>query len=60
MSGIAIASESFGLLFPIKKPKIRKGIILIKRELIVLIYFFDNIILPFLVALFDILFKLKN
>ena len=30
--GTAIASESFGFLLPIKKPKIRKGIIFIKRE----------------------------
>ena len=32
INGIAIASESFGFLFPIKKPKIKKGIIFIKRE----------------------------
>ena len=37
--GKAIISESFGFFFPIKKPKIKKGIILIKRSLIVLIYF---------------------
>tara|TARA_S200000501_G_scaffold334793_1_gene339035 strand:+ start:145 stop:381 length:237 start_codon:yes stop_codon:yes gene_type:complete len=30
--GIAIDSESFGFLFPIKKPKIKKGMIFIKRE----------------------------
>ena len=29
--GIAIVSENFGFLFPIKKPKIKKGIIFIKR-----------------------------
>ena len=29
--GIAIDSESFGFLFPIKKPKIKNGIIFIKR-----------------------------
>ena len=32
INGIAITSESFGFLFPIKKPKIKKGIIFIKRE----------------------------
>jgi len=32
IKGIAIDSESFGFLFPIKKPKIKKGIIFIKRE----------------------------
>ena len=30
--GIAIDSENFGFLFPIKKPKIKKGTIFIKRE----------------------------
>ena len=30
--GTAIDSESFGFLFPIKKPKIKKGIIFIKRS----------------------------
>ena len=30
--GIAICSESLGFLFPIKKPKIKKGIIFIKRS----------------------------
>ena len=29
--GKAIVSESFGFLLPIKKPKIKKGIIFIKR-----------------------------
>ena len=29
--GRAIVSESFGFLLPIKKPKIKKGIIFIKR-----------------------------
>ena len=38
MRGKAIVSESFGFLFPIKKPKNKKGIIFIKRSLIVLIY----------------------
>ena len=37
--GRAIVSESFGFLFPIKKPKIKKGTIFIKRAKIVLIYF---------------------
>ena len=37
--GTAIESENFGFLFPIKKPKIKKGIILIKRAKIVFIYF---------------------
>ena len=32
INGVAIASESFGFLFPIKKPKIKKGIMLIKSE----------------------------
>tara|TARA_B100000524_G_scaffold174696_1_gene89731 strand:- start:231 stop:356 length:126 start_codon:yes stop_codon:yes gene_type:complete len=32
ISGKAIDSESFGFLFPIKKPKTKKGIIFIKRE----------------------------
>ena len=32
ISGIAIASENSGFLLPIKKPKIKKGIIFIKRE----------------------------
>ncbi len=31
ISGTAIYSENFGFLFPIKKPKIKKGIIFIKR-----------------------------
>ena len=31
ISGLAIYSESLGFLFPIKKPKIKKGIIFIKR-----------------------------
>ena len=29
--GLAIYSEIFGFLFPRKKPKIKKGIILVKR-----------------------------
>ena len=37
--GKAIVSESFGFFFPIKKPKIKNGIIFIKSSLIVLIYF---------------------
>jgi len=32
MRGMAIVSDIFGVLLPIKKPKIRKGIIFIKRE----------------------------
>ena len=32
INGIAIYSESFGFLLPIKKPKIRKGIMFIKRS----------------------------
>ena len=32
MRGIAIASDNFGFIFPIKKPKIKKGIIFLKRE----------------------------
>jgi len=31
MSGMAIDSESFGFLFPTKKPRIKKGTIFIKR-----------------------------
>jgi len=42
---MAIDSESFGFLFPIKKPKIKKGIIFIKSDWIV--FFSNNIILPF-------------
>ena len=30
--GIAIDSESSGFIFPIKKPKVKKGMIFIKRE----------------------------
>jgi hypothetical protein len=30
--GLAIYSEIFGFFFPRKKPKIKKGIIFIKRE----------------------------
>ena len=30
--GVAIASENFGFFLPIKKPKIKKGIILIKSK----------------------------
>ena len=30
ISGVAIVSDSFGFLFPIKKPKIKKGIMFIK------------------------------
>ena len=30
--GLAIYSDIFGLFFPRKKPKIKKGIIFIKRE----------------------------
>ena len=30
--GLAIYSEILGFFFPIKKPKIKKGIIFIKRE----------------------------
>tara|TARA_B100000886_G_scaffold170280_1_gene116590 strand:+ start:214 stop:324 length:111 start_codon:yes stop_codon:yes gene_type:complete len=30
--GLAIYLEIFGFFFPIKKPKIKKGIIFIKRE----------------------------
>ncbi len=32
MSGFAIFSDSCGLFFPRKKPTIKKGIMLIKRE----------------------------
>ena len=32
ISGFAIYSDNFGLFFPRKKPKVKKGIILIKRE----------------------------
>ena len=35
--GLAIYLEIFGFFFPRKKPKIKKGIIFIKRELMVLI-----------------------
>ena len=31
MRGIAIDSANFGFIFPIKKPKTKKGIIFIKR-----------------------------
>jgi len=30
--GLAIFSDIFGFFFPIKKPRIKKGIIFIKRE----------------------------
>ena len=32
ISGLAIYSEIFGFFFPRKNPKIKKGIIFIKRE----------------------------
>jgi len=35
--GLAIYFEIFGLFFPSRKPKIKKGIILMKREEMVLI-----------------------
>tara|TARA_Y100000813_G_scaffold115382_1_gene82612 strand:+ start:196 stop:342 length:147 start_codon:yes stop_codon:yes gene_type:complete len=35
--GLAIYSDIFGFFFPRKKPKIRKGIIFIKREKMVFI-----------------------
>ena len=34
MSGFAISSDNFGFYLPKKKPMVRKGIILKKRELI--------------------------
>jgi len=32
MRGLAIYFEIFGFFFPIKKPRIKKGIIFMKRE----------------------------
>ena len=32
IKGLAIYSDIFGFFFPIKKPKIKQGIIFIKRE----------------------------
>ena len=37
ISGLAMYSDKFGFFFPRKKPKIKKGIIFIKREQIVFI-----------------------
>jgi len=37
IKGLAIYLEIFGFFFPIKNPKIKKGIIFINRDLMVLI-----------------------